>query len=187
MLDKKDIKNQIENAINYELLKKIGSENCTIVYNNDNELTIMVESWDDITNLNNHFKVENIDNIINIVFSDEYATCNNCSCLIELSTYGIIDYFLGDGFICCKDCTPIDDYIEQIENNPSTANTLLSHDDLINQGYVLLDNEYRNGLYIGDNDNPTDLYNSLKDDYESIIFNIINVDMFTTEFDIYVK
>ena len=65
-------------------------------------------------------------------FSDEYSVCEHCNKAFRTSpdSYSWTqNYWLGDGFIICEDCVKEDyaeEYLESLQNNPHTANTILS-------------------------------------------------------------
>lgn len=129
---------------------------------------------------------------IELVFSDEYTFCSDCNKVIRTSptSYGWTpDFWIGDGFIQCKECAKNDpdNYIEYLINNTKAANTLLTHEELTKKGFIKLSEEYQNGFHEGMNDNPTEIYNRLKNQYSEIIFNISDVGQFHTTFEVYVR
>ena len=128
-------------------------------------------------------------------FSDEYTTCNDCSNVIRTSPdcyQWQADFYLGDGFICCNECfndnnEVQENYIEELVNNPKKANQLLSKEQLTNLGYTKLNkDQYQSGLHTSMDDSPQDIFDSLKNTYDNIIFMIDNVSQFYIEFDVYV-
>jgi len=133
-----------------------------------------------------------MDDIIIVVYSDEYSQCSSCGSVVRTSAdcYGWTpDFWIGDGFLECSVCmhdNP-EGYLEHITNNPLTANVLFTRDELIEKGFAKLDDSYQNGLHTGMNDNPQKLYNKFKDQFAQIIFNIAETSQFYITFDIYVK
>ena len=74
-------------------------------------------------------------------FSDEYSVCEHCNKAFRTSpdSYSwVANYWIGDGFIICEDCVKEDyaeEYLESLQNNPHTANTILSDVEMENAGY----------------------------------------------------
>lgn len=129
-------------------------------------------------------------------FSDEYSYCIDCRKIIRIipDRYGWTpQYYLaeGEGFVCLdcfnKDSNLQEYYIESLINDSGDANTLLTHKQLESMGFKKLDEMYESGYHEGMNDNPKEIFNKLKDEYNEIIFNIYENSQFYTIFNVYVR
>lgn len=130
----------------------------------------------------------------NLVFSDEYSFCTECSEVIRTSPNGHgwqPDYYLGDGFIICsRDFKESEEhqeaYLNALINNTNKVNQLISEDQLTELGFVKLnDNSYERGLHFGQNDSPKEIYEKFNESYEEIIFTIDSMGQFETEFSVW--
>lgn len=128
-------------------------------------------------------------------FSDEYTTCCDCGNVIRTSpdSYGWQpDYYVGDGFIACKECfdnTPNyqEAYIEERINNPQNAvNGLLDKDQIEELGFVEVDEDFENGWY-NRHDNPQKIYDRLSENYEEVLFYVDGVGQFHVSFVAFVR
>jgi hypothetical protein len=176
-----------------------------IAEDHDGETYIIMDSWGDIDKLaevvkqvleleEDKFHVDSILGV-NIVFSDEYTTCSDCHSVIRTSAdsyHWQPDYFMGDGFIACSKCfNETSDYqeayIEEKINDPKTAiNGLVSEEQLEELGFEKLNtHSYENGFHRGQTDNPEEIYDRVKDNYEEIIFFIDGTGQFDIHFSVY--
>ena len=100
-------------------------------------------------------------------FSDEYSVCEHCNKAFRTSpdSYSwVANYWVGDGFILCEDCVREDyseEYLESLENNPKTANTILSDNEIEKAGYKKVVSDCESGWY-GRCDNPEKMLESQK-------------------------
>lgn len=124
-------------------------------------------------------------------WEDEWCACSECNKLVrtEPDSYSWTrSYWLQDGIgLYCQDCVKDDpeDYLEYLEGNSNAANTLDLN--LEEQGYQKIDEEYENGLYGGQCDNPHKIAESLgKLGINRFIFDIDGVNQFDTSFSVWV-
>lgn len=133
-----------------------------------------------------------------LVFDDEYTTCNDCYHIIRTSPthYGWQpDFYHGDGFIACKHCFDEQEdyqeaYIQDRINNPKTAiNGLITEEQIEDLGFVKFNAEesYENGWYKGQTDDPQQIYDALSEKFEEVIFFISGVGQFDMHFDAFVR
>jgi len=123
-------------------------------------------------------------------YYDEYTTCHECYNAIRTSpdSYSWIpEYHLGDGFIVCKDCIDADNYIDDFVNNPKKANTVLTHEQLIEKGFTKYNDDIYQNSWNGHDDSPKVIFEELKDKYEYVLFSINHTEQFGTSFNVYVK
>ena len=126
-------------------------------------------------------------------FSDEYSVCEHCNKAFRTSpdSYSwTANYWLGDGFIICDECVKEDfaeEYLESLHNNPKTANTILSDDEMENAGYEKINRDsYESGWY-GRCDDPQDILEKEMEtnpDYD-YVFSICGNGQFHTDFDLW--
>lgn len=131
--------------------------------------------------------------LVRITFYDEVMGCHECYGQINTtpsSAFWHSDWWIGDGFCFCKDCVKevaSEEYIDHLTNNYKNANVILDHEELVNNGWERLEYEYTAGMNHGYSENPENVYEHLKDDYENIIFSITSTTPFDTSFSVYVK
>ena len=128
-------------------------------------------------------------------FYDEYSVCEHCNKAFRSSpdSYSWTqNYWLGDGFIICEDCVKEDyaeEYLESLQNNPHTANTILSDSEMENAGYEKVNaDSYESGWY-GRCEDPEEILEKEMEnnpDYD-YIFSICGSGQFHTEFDLWRK
>lgn len=128
-------------------------------------------------------------------FSDEYAVCECCNKAFRTSpdSYSWTqNYWLGDGFVICEDCVReeyAEGYLESLQNNPKTANTILSDSEMENAGYEKVNaDSYESGWY-GRCEDPEEILEKEMEnnpDYD-YIFSICGSGQFHTEFDLWRK
>ena len=124
-------------------------------------------------------------------WSDEWCDCSGCSKLFRTqpNSYSwMASYWLHDGIgQYCQDCVLDDpeDYLEHLEGNPRTANTL--NLDLEVHGYRHVKGDYENGLCGGQCDDPHKIAESLeKLGIGRFIFEIDDVAQFGLSFSVWV-
>jgi hypothetical protein len=125
-------------------------------------------------------------------YSDEWASCNDCGKLVRTSpdsyswtpSYALVN----ECELLCHECIEEDssDYLEGLENNPSTAMTL--DIDPTAHGYVRMnEHEYENGFHEGQNDSPKEILADLESKgYQRVLFKISEASQFYMKFDVYV-
>lgn len=176
--------------LDYDILNKVVGEYYyySILKDNQGQDFLLLEDYEVVEKLEKYFKVNRLDDIIDYGFTDEFDFCSNCNVLIDLynsKKYMVID----DCLLLCTSCLSVDDIIEQIKNNYKQVNEILSHKEIIQEGFKLYNNNiYRHGLHKGDNDKPEDIYKDLKKQgYKDILFNITYKDYYTIEFNVYIR
>lgn len=129
-------------------------------------------------------------------FSDEYTPCHECDKVIRIqpTSYNWLpDYCLGDGYIVCNDCfneneDVQEEYVDDLINNHSKANTLLSREQLEKIGFKRVDADYESGLHSGmASDHPEEILRAIKeeDGNAEYVFSIDATGQFQTEFSLY--
>ena len=107
-------------------------------------------------------------------FSDEYVLCSNCYKAINTTPgyYGDIPaYAIVNDELLCHNCIRDsfeEDYIESVTNDPKNAlkTTIISEARLEELGWKKLKKQYENGMHQGMNDDPTKIYDKLKDKWD---------------------
>lgn len=122
-------------------------------------------------------------------FDDEYSKCSGCGKILRTSPDSYQwkpDWaIVNDCEMLCFDCIDPEDYLKEIENNPKTANQVLTEEQILEAGYAKIGN-YEDGWYDA-HDNPETIYEAYKDKYESIVFTITQHEQFTMFFSAYGK
>jgi hypothetical protein len=86
-------------------------------------------------------------------FADEGYVCSECNRWFFYDDRGYVsyqNYFVGDGYILCHDCTKEDSepYFESLINEPTRANTLFDNAELMELGWQRVNERtYDNGWY----------------------------------------
>ena len=127
-------------------------------------------------------------------FSDEYSVCEHCNKAFRTSpdSYSwVANYWIGDGFIICEDCVRKDyseEYLESLENNPNTANTILSDDEIKKAGYKKIVADCESG-WCGRCDDPEKMLEQEKKSNKDgrYLFSISGTGQFHTDFDMWEK
>lgn len=170
-----------------ELINDIIEENTLNSYigTYDDKDFLVLEGWDDKKTIEENLG-KDLDGNIAYGFSDEYTTCSNCGKIVKTSADSYSwtpDYVVFQGcMLLCTDCIDIDDYIEELKNNPKNANVIFDESDFVEKGFIKLnDDEYESGWH-GTNDDPTEIFENLSSKYEEIIFSITNTSQFSTNF-----
>lgn len=127
----------------------------------------------------------------NWCYLDAGFCCEECYKWYRFDVY-YANYWVGDGFIVCEECVKEnpEGYIDSLVNDPSRANTILSMDELYDQGFEKLDEHYAHGWY-GRVDDPQEIYDKLVDQYGydvEVLFSIEKTrNPFQTDFDVYIR
>jgi len=118
-------------------------------------------------------------------WSDEWATCGNCGKAVRTSPdcyFWKPYYWLCEGELTCGECILKDPegigYLEHLENNPYSADTLGV--DWSKYGYILLDEKWENGLHPGMNDKPEEVMAKLLKYHDSAIFTLETSQFYVT-------
>lgn len=120
---------------------------------------------------------------------DSYYVCDECG-----KAYNNDDhyYWCGDGFIFCWECTREnhkEEYVDDLTNDYTRANTLLKAKDLEELGFEKMnEGEYEHGMY-GTMQHPKDVYDLFYKAYPNsdIIFHIADSNPFAVYYDCYVR
>jgi hypothetical protein len=122
-------------------------------------------------------------------WSDEWSTCQECGKAVRMQPdcYGWQpSYFIMNCELFCKDCCPMEEYLESLEDNPRTA--LNDHVNPEDYGYVKLEGDFENGFHPGQNANPKEIFARLKAaGHKRLLFNIDGVGQFDISFSIWKK
>lgn len=128
---------------------------------------------------------------VELQWEDEWCTCGECGKLVRTqpdSYSWTRSYWYNEGIgLYCEDCILEDpeDYLEYLEGNPDTANTL--NLDLEDQGYRRVDEDFENGLSGGQCDDPHKIAESLRElGIERFIFEIDSTEQFGLAFSVWV-
>jgi hypothetical protein len=134
---------------------------------------------------------------VEVVFSDEYTTCSDCHSVIRTSPDSYSwqpDFMWGDGYIACNKCFNDNEdyqeaYIEDKINDPKTAiNGLITEAQMEELGFTKLnDASYENGYHRGQTDDPEAIYDSIKNDYDEVVFFIDRTGQFDIHFSVWVR
>ena len=126
-------------------------------------------------------------------FSDEFYICSECNKAIRTTDgYAHIKVWIGDGFCMCEDCVRANasDYIEDLTNDYTRANLILSENELNGLGFYKQNEEhYASGLYHR-HDNPKQIFEKIRETNPDvdILFSINeNYNPYEEEFDVYIK
>jgi hypothetical protein len=124
-------------------------------------------------------------------WSDEWTSCHQCGKLVrtQADSYSWTpSYQLGDGELTCIECLEEDPegYLQSLEDNPDTCNTMTSIKPE-KHGYILIDDNKETGWHPGQNDDPHKIAKELRDKGISrFIFNMDSVGQFDCRWSVYV-
>lgn len=141
---------------------------------------------------------------VECLWLDEWATCSGCYMAVRTNpdSYGWQPQFIwGDGEILCLVCVAetmsADDILygqsmygdDAYVNNPSNALTepLLAAVDwtLEGEGFTLVSGRNESGWHPGMDADPKAIFESLKDEWDEIVFALSDVSQFYVTFDVY--
>lgn len=131
---------------------------------------------------------------------------------IEWSDEWMIDYSYGKAYRCSPDSygwerqfritedgemlTPDDGAEVWIEHckidsrilghTPSVLPSFIEHDDIIKEGFELIDDDLESGWY-DRNDDPNEIAAKLLEEYEEVVFHLGGVGQFSINFEVYAK
>jgi len=135
---------------------------------------------------------ENLDSD-NFGFADEYTTCSECGRIIRTSPDGYgwkPDFWLNldQGEITCSECLAEchEEYLDWLAEREEPTECIVSEDTLSEYGFTRLLQGLAGGLHEEGTDNPTAIYEYLKDKRLEIAF-VVSSGQFTTGFDVYVR
>ncbi len=123
-----------------------------------------------------------------VEWEDEWSTCGDCGKAVRTSPDSYQwqpSYFIfGECDFLCKDCCPMQEYLESLEDKPTRA--LNDHINPADYGYVKLEGEFENGMHPGQNDNPRTIYKRLHESgHKRLLFNIDEASQFYFRFSIW--
>lgn len=133
-----------------------------------------------------------------LVFDDEYSTCDDCQHVIRTSADSYSwqpDFYVGDGFIVCGDCfrdeTDYQEaYLKERTNNPKVAiNGLMTEEHLEDLGFKKANIEsFESGWHdYRQNDNPNEIYEKLENIFYEVVFMVDGVGQFDVNFSVWVR
>lgn len=206
-------KKQLKEDINDDVVTKLQSlyDEGDVYFDtaNDNgETFLIVDGWEDVHKIQkalrpdfepkDEYDTSVLDEIFGYQgdgwgFRDSYSKCDSCGNVIqtEPDSYSwtpdfFVDYDKGE--IICGDCVRKNpqDYLETLYNNPKKANTILSAQDLINNGFEKIEGDYENGWY-DKHDSPEEILDKALEAHPSatFIFNISSQGQFATKFELW--
>lgn len=126
-------------------------------------------------------------------WEDEWISCSDCYKSVRSSpdSYGWQRYWawVSDCEIQCGDCIKENpaEYLKTLENNPKVCDTLYL--DLEELGYELMEDDFENGFYPGQTDDPQKILDKYLEKYPEgkFIFRLDGTGQFDIEFSIYKK
>jgi hypothetical protein len=192
------------NIIISELMNEMDFEYST-EHGNEDTYFIILHSWEDrdkfVDRCREYINDEDAPDYqierefdCELVFDDEYTTCNDCGGIIRTSPdsyHWMPDYHIGDGYIVCNQCFNDnedyqEEYINDKINNYQNANQLLSNEQIEALGFKRVgEHEYMMGE--DTTDTPKRLYYALEEQYEDILFSIDGVGQFNTDYSVWVR
>ena len=202
----KELKESLDKELEDKLAQIYNEGDIYFDYaDNDGEMFIILDGWDDVHKLqkalkpefepNDEYDTSVLDELFNDEwgFSDEYSKCDHCGKLIRTApnSYSWVpDFFVDNenGEIICGDCVREDPraYLETLYNNPEVANTILSTSDLEAQGFERIGETYENGWY-DRNDSPEEILNKALEEHPNgvFVFSITTQGQFATQFELW--
>ena len=122
-------------------------------------------------------------------WSDEWAICNCCGKAVrtQADSYGwTASFTITDDGVTCHECIDPEEYLVSLEGDHKRANTI-DRIDPENYGYVKQSDQYENGWYPGQNDNPSEIAKALREKgHERFLFGIDGVGQFDVRFSVYI-
>ena len=203
---KEDLEPSIEDKL-YDLLQE-GNVFFDIAKDKDGEDFLIVDGWEDVHKIQKALKPDfepkdEYDTSVleeffgyqgdNWGFRDEYSKCDLCGKVIqtEPDSYSWVpDFFIDydNGEIICGDCVRANPqaYLETLYNNPEKANTILSSQDLIDNGFERIGEDFENGWY-DRHDSPEEILNKALEEHPNgvFIFHISGQGQFATQFELW--
>ena len=173
----------MHNTIDYKTLENLGLDYCELT----SDGFLIVDSWESVEIVENNKLLPEGEKW---GFNDEFTTCSSCNSAIRTcpTHYGWMPDFLvteSEGYLC-KECITPDDVIEHAVNNSSRANTILTDEQLKNEGFVKLnDDKFIAGFEYSDN--PKEVFEKYRDSYDEILFSIVTQGQFDVEFDVWTR
>lgn len=125
-------------------------------------------------------------------WEDEWSTCSGCGKAIRTSadSYGWrASYWMPEdsGELFCHECTEPAAYLASLENK--TRNCAVLDINPADHGYIQLQDGFENGFHPGQNDNPKEIYKSLRVNGEKrpLIFVLDSKGQFDIGFSVWAK
>lgn len=196
-----------EVASKLQALYDEGNVYFDIAKDKDGDDFLIVDGWEDVRKIQKALKPdfepkdeydtsvldEIFDNGYAWGFRDEYSKCDRCGNVIrtEADSYSWVPDFFVDydnGEIICGDCVRENpkEYLETLYNNPEKANTILSAQDLIDNGFERIGEDYEDGWY-DRHDSPEEILNKALEAHPNgvFIFHISGQGQFATQFELW--
>lgn len=186
--ERNELKNNIETG--YLIDNKDGSDDFMIITTDED----MKRTADYFRKSRPELAEEDDERILDEVFgddwgySDEWTECSNCGHAINTMHDNL---FVDYKEIYCENCVrkEPDNYIKYLINDPQNANTILSDNELMKEGFEKLNAEpFYNEYYDGQNDDPSIILDEMQDKYPNgeFIFSVTGKsNPFITKFDIW--
>ena len=201
---KEDVSDEVASKL--QALYDEGRVYFDLAKDKDGDDFLIVDGWEDVRKIQKALKPdfepkdeydtsvldELFDNGYQWGFRDEYSKCDRCGKVIrtEADSYSWVpDFFVTeDGEIICGDCVRENpkEYLETLYNNPEKANTILSAQDLIDNGFEKIDGDYEDGWY-DKHDSPEEILNKALEAHPNgvFIFHISGQGQFATQFELW--
>lgn len=202
---KEDVSDEVASKL--QALYDEGNVYFDLAKDKDGDDFLIVDGWEDVRKIQKALKPdfepkdeydtsvldELFDNGYQWGFRDEYSTCDRCGKVIrtEADSYSWVPDFFVDydnGEIICGDCVRENpkEYLETLYNNPEKANTILSAQDLIDNGFEKIDGDYEDGWY-DKHDSPEEILNKALEAHPNgvFIFHISGQGQFATQFELW--
>ena len=151
------------------------------------------DKLDNLISLLRNYSETYIHDLVSVVFTDEYISCDDCGMIIRTTPayYGDLpDYYIDDNGASCGDCVRKhpEYYLDYLDNNPRSGNTILDESVLTDNGYAKINSDsYESGFHPGQNDDPKKIFADLKTKYSHIIFNLDGAGQFDVSFSVWAK
>lgn len=129
----------------------------------------------------------------NIRFTDDSAKCVECDKIVytaDGSYEGRFEDISSEGYVC-SECVHTDKgtrmaVVDDRINEPNKATTLLTDEELEEQGFTKIDEEYENGWY-GVEDDPKVIMKHLLEKWNDVIFQVTGCNPFDIGFVAWVR
>ena len=121
-----------------------------------------------------------------IEWCDEWSTCKECGKAYRITADSYCWKPSHDTNGICIECIDPVDYLHNLENNPTTCNTL-DHINPLDHDYILAKEDMANGWYGGQNDDPKVVAKSLRSlGITRFLFSLTDIGQFDSHFSVYV-
>jgi len=127
-----------------------------------------------------------------VEWSDEWSTCQECNKAVRTSpdSYDWTSSYriLNECELVCLECLDPADYLERIEDDPSSACPPGEKFNPINHGYVKFNGDFETGFHPGQNDDPKAILKRLQELGKShVVFRIADKGQFDITWEAFYK